>query len=80
MGTARGTAARGDRGGRADALTTSSSTSSGTLRRCSHSLKAEEWLKMTGAWDSRRAAFMVATDTWAKSMMTPSRFISFTTR
>lgn len=34
---------------------------------------------MTGALDSFRVAFMVATDTWAKSMMTPSRFISFTT-
>lgn len=34
---------------------------------------------MTGAWDSFRAALMVATDTWAKSIMTPSRFISFTT-
>lgn len=34
---------------------------------------------MTGAADRRRAAFMVATDTWARSMMTPRRFISFTT-
>ena len=34
---------------------------------------------MTGAVDRRRAAFMVATDTWARSMMTPRRFISFTT-
>ena len=34
---------------------------------------------MTGAVDRRRAAFMVATDTCARSMMTPRRFISFTT-
>lgn len=34
---------------------------------------------MMGALDRRRAAFMVATDTWARSMMTPSRFISLTT-
>lgn len=34
---------------------------------------------MTGALESSRAAFMVATDTWAKSIMTPSRFISFST-
>lgn len=34
---------------------------------------------MTGAWDWFSAAFMVATDTWARSMRTPSRFSSLTT-
>lgn len=61
-------------------LTTSCSTSSGTFRLLRHRLKADEWLKMTGALDSCKAAFMVATDTWDKSIMTPRRFISVSTR
>lgn len=34
---------------------------------------------MTGALDSCSASLMVSTDTWDKSVMTPRRFISFST-
>ena len=35
---------------------------------------------MTGALEICKASFMVATDTWDRSIMTPKRFISFSRR
>ena len=55
------------------------STSSGTLRGWSHSARAEECEKITGAWVVSRAARMVSADTWERSTSMPRRFISSTT-
>lgn len=65
--------------GRAPVLTTIFSTSSGTLRRFWQRLKAEEWLKMTGALERFSTASMVSTETWARSTIMPRRFISAST-
>lgn len=41
--------------------------------------KAEEWLKMTGALETLRAALAVASEVCDRSIIIPRRFISFTT-
>ena len=55
------------------------STSSGTLRGWSHSARAEECEKITGASLTRSASSMVAGETCERSTSIPSRFISRTT-
>ena len=52
---------------------------SGTLRRWSHSARAEECENNTGARDTRMASTIVASETWARSTSIPTRFISRTT-
>jgi len=59
--------------------TSSLSTWSGTLRELLQSACAEECEKMTGARLIRRASSIVGTDTWDRSTIMPSRFISRTT-
>ena len=54
-------------------------TSSGALRTWSHTARAEEWLKMTGAVLVSSAARIVAGATCEMSTSMPSRFISRTT-
>ncbi len=51
-------------------------TSSGTLRAWSISARALEWEKMTGARVAERASCIVLGETWLKSTIIPSRFIS----
>ena len=55
------------------------STASGTFRGWSHSARAEEWEKMTGASETRSASSIVSSETWERSTSIPSRFISRTT-
>jgi hypothetical protein len=57
----------------------SRSTLSGTLRACPVTARAEEWEKITGASDTRMASSMVSSETWLRSTIIPSRFISRTT-
>ena len=54
-------------------------TSSGTLRGWSSSARADECEKITGAFDTASAAFIVDGATWLRSTSMPSRFISTTT-
>ncbi len=56
-----------------------SRTSSGTLRGESHTARADEWLKITGASLVASAARIVVGATWLRSTIIPSRFISRTT-
>ena len=57
-----------------------SSTSSGTLRGWSHTARAEEWLKITGASvTSQGVAAWCLRETCERSTSIPSRFISRTT-
>lgn len=60
-------------------LTNSLRTWSGTLRELLHSACADECEKITGARLMRSASNIVGTDTWDKSTIMPSRFISRTT-
>ena len=55
------------------------STSSGTLRGWSHTARAEECEKITGASVTSSASRMVSADTCERSTSMPSRFISRTT-
>ena len=54
--------------------------SSGTLRATSQRARADEWLKMTGAWLASRASRIVSAEVCDRSTSIPSRFISATTR
>lgn len=54
------------------------SMESGTFLEELHKAWAEEWENMTGAFETAMASFMVLIDTWDKSTMIPSLFISFT--
>ena len=54
-------------------------TESGTLRGWSHTARAEEWEKMTGASETRSASCIVSSEVWERSTSMPSRFISRTT-
>ena len=54
-------------------------TASGTLRGTSVSARADECEKITGAAETRSASSMVSGDTWLKSTIIPSQFISRTT-
>ena len=58
---------------------TSLSTSSGTFRGWSATARALECEKMTGAFVTLSAAFIVASETCDRSTSMPSRFISSTT-
>ena len=60
-------------------LTNSLRTWSGTLRELLQSACADECEKITGARLIRSASNIVGTDTWDKSTIMPSRFISRTT-
>lgn len=60
-------------------LTNSLRTWSGTLRELLQSACADECEKITGARLVRSASNIVGTDTWDKSTIMPSRFISRTT-
>jgi len=60
-------------------LTNSLRTWSGTLRELLQSACADECEKITGARLMRSASNIVGTDTWDKSTIMPSRFISRTT-
>ena len=55
------------------------STESGTFLDELHNENADEWEKMTGAFETARASFIVFTDTCDKSIIMPSRFISIIT-
>ncbi len=57
----------------------SSSTSSGTLRGWSHTARADECEKITGATEVASAARIVVAATWDRSTSMPTRFISRTT-
>lgn len=60
-------------------LTNNLRTWSGTLRELLQSACADECEKITGARLMRSASNIVGTDTWDKSTIMPSRFISRTT-
>ena len=45
----------------------------------SHTARAAEWEKITGACDTSRARRATASETWDKSTIMPRRFISATT-
>ncbi|BEL12081.1 hypothetical protein Q0Z83_102720 [Actinoplanes sichuanensis] len=55
------------------------STSSGTLRGCPQSARADEWLKITGRVVTARASCMVVSATCDRSTSMPIRFISVIT-
>ena len=59
--------------------TTNCSTSSCTFLWWWHSVQADEWLNITGAWDTSSASSMVALATWDRSTIIPILFISFIT-
>jgi hypothetical protein len=52
--------------------------SSGTFLVELQSARADECEKMSGACEAASAARIVFTDTWDRSTIIPSRFISFT--
>ena len=41
--------------------------------------RADEWEKITGASEARMASSIVSSETWLRSTIMPSRFISLTT-